>query len=77
MNQQSIGWVRQVFEQAKGDLFCQECSHNVARLEPEYLKIRQKMTQEEQDILEMYIAACEERSFSLIYPAYKLGLRQK
>ena len=70
-------WVKQVLELAKTDGHYRECARAVARLEPDFLRIRKKLNPSEQETLDLYIAACEELSFSLIYPARQLGQFQK
>ena len=61
---------------AKEDPWCRECLAHVTELEPVLLQLRSKLPMEEQTALDDYINACEEASFSLIYPAYRLGCRK-
>ena len=66
-------WINQVLALAKTDENYQECVRRVAQLEPDYLRIWEKLSPSEQEALDLYIAACEELNFSLIYPAHRLG----
>ena len=70
-------WIKQIFEIAKTDENYQECVRMVAQLEPDFLQIRQKLSPQEQEILDSYIAACEELHFSLIYPAHRCACRDR
>ena len=66
-------WRPEMYVLAKEDPWCRECLAHVTELEPVLLQLRSKLPMEEQTALDDYINACEEASFSLIYPAYSLG----
>ena len=46
----------------------------VNRLEPDYLRIMASLSEEDQALLSLYIAACEDADHYRMYPAYQLGL---
>ena len=69
------GWTDELIAAARMDEWCRECEREGRRREPEFLAIREKLPEEEQEALDMYIAACEEQNHALIYPAYRLGWR--
>lgn len=69
-------WRMEMYALAVKDKWCQETARKVAELEPGYLRILSKLSPDEQEILEDYIAACQENKYSLIYPAYELGWQQ-
>ena len=58
---------------AKTDGWVQECKARMEELEPAYQAIRGMLTPEQQELLDDYIAACEELEYSHIYVAYQLG----
>ena len=66
-------WRQEMYDLAREDPWCKECLAHVAELEPGFLRLRDGLNPEEQAVLNSYIDACEEASFSLIYPAYRLG----
>lgn len=70
-------WIQELPSLAKADPYCQECLAEVERRTPEFQRIRDKLTEEEQEVLDLYIAACEEHQYSFIYPAYELGKRRR
>lgn len=68
-------WRQEMYDLAREDPWCKECLAHVAELEPGFLRLRDNLNPDEQAVLDSYINACEEASFSLIYPAYRLGSR--
>ena len=66
-------WRPEMYALAKEDPWCRECLARLTELEGAFLQLREKLSPEEQRVLDAYIDACEEASFSLIYPAYRLG----
>lgn len=68
-------WRQEMYDLAREDPWCKKCLAHVAELEPGFLRLRDKLNPDEQAVLDSYINACEEASFSLIYPAYRLGSR--
>ena len=77
MSQSMEPWIKEMQALAKADPWYQECLAEVERREPEFQRIREKLTDEEQEALDLYIAACEELQYSCIYPAYELGKRHR
>ena len=68
-------WRQEMYDLAREDPWCKECLAHVAELEPGFLRLRDRLNPDEQAVLDNYIDACEEASFSLIYPSYRLGSR--
>lgn len=62
---------------AAADSHCRECLAEVERRTPEFPRIRDRLTEEDQEALDLYIAACEEHQYSFVYPAYELGKRHR
>lgn len=73
MNKQTLEWTRELIKLVQHDTNCQQCLSEVMRLEPAFERIRKKLSMEEKETLDLYIAACEEYEYSQIYPAYTLG----
>ena len=46
-------------------------------LEPEYLKIVEKLEEGDREILDRYIASCESIEYRLAQLAYRFGIMQK
>ena len=65
--------VQELYALAREDSWCKQCLAQVTELEDAFLRLRESLDLEEQALLDAYINACEEASFSLIYPAYHLG----
>ena len=51
----------------------QELYNKVEQYEPEHQRILAALSPEDRELLELYIAACEEAQYYRIYPAYRLG----
>lgn len=66
-------WTTRMIELAKHDPIHQERNAECEELEPAFLQLRAKLSPEEQELLDMYIDACEESRYSLIYTAYRMG----
>ena len=60
-------WYRYLYDRAKNDPWYQECLRVCREREPELVKLRTSLTPQEQEILDLYIAACEELQFALIF----------
>lgn len=69
-------WHDEMFALARNDPWYIRCATEQTRLEPACLRIRESLTQDQQEALDDYISACEEVMFSLVYSAYVLGRRQ-
>ena len=66
-------WYDEVLARVKDDPWHRECLAETARWEPQFLKIRDSLSPEDQEALDFYIAACEQLRSSFIYPAYEVG----
>lgn len=51
----------------------QRALQKLKKVEPEYLALSETLTPEQRDVLERYIAACEEVDDALIFLAYEDG----
>lgn len=69
------GWRQEMYALAREDPWCKQCLADMTALEADFLRLRDKLNPDEQAVPDNYIDACEEASFSLIYPAYRLGRR--
>ena len=69
--------IQEVFLRAKEDLWCRECLEQVRKYEEPFLAIRSKLTEEEQEQLDLYIGACEAWCDSHIFVAFSLGKDQR
>ena len=54
----------------------QQALQKMKEIEPKYLALLETMTAENQEILEQYIAACEDMDDPLIFLAYQIGRNQ-
>lgn len=75
MSESEYDFQQEMYALAREDPWCKECLTGVTELEPAFLRFRDKLKPEEQSVLDAYIHACEEASFSLVYPAYRIGRR--
>lgn len=73
MKKEIYPWLDAVYARAVQDPWHRECQAEVERLEPVFLRIRARLTVQEREELDQYIAACEELAHSLVYPAYEQG----
>ena len=51
----------------------QQALQNLQKVEPEYLALLETLSLEQRDVLERYIAACEELDDALLFLAYEDG----
>lgn len=49
----------------------------IRELEPDYLSIRDGLTEDQKDLLDAYISACESQDDIRIYCAYELGRKHE
>ena len=68
--------LQEVMHRSKNDAWCSECLQDVYRWEDAFLAIRGKLTEEEQEQLDLYIGACEAWCDAHIFVAYQLGREQ-
>ena len=73
MKEQPIEWTRELLRLVQHDANCQQCLSKVMQLEPAYERIKKKLSKQDKETLDLYIAACEEYEYSHIYSAYALG----
>ena len=65
--------MQEVLRRAKTDPWCRECIADIQKYEEAFLAIRNKLTEEEQEQLDLYIGACEAWCESHMFVAYHLG----
>ena len=65
--------ILEVLHRSKNNTWCQECLENVQRYEEAYHCILNKLTEEEQEQLDLYIGACEALCESHMFIAFELG----
>ena len=58
---------------SKDDPWCRECLAEVQKYEEAFRAIRSRLSEEEQEQLDLYIGACESWCESHIFVAFKLG----
>lgn len=63
----------EVMHRSQSDTWCTECLKDVQRREAHFLAIRSKLTEEEQEQLDLYIGACEAWCDAHTFVAYQLG----
>ena len=68
--------LQEVMCRSKADPWCQECLSHINRHEEAFFSIRDKLTDTEQEQLDLYIGACEAFCDSHIFVAYQLGVEQ-
>ena len=66
-----------IIKMAMGDSVYRELLDENRLLEPEYLKIMEKLVVAEREILDRYIASCESIEFRLAQLAYRFGIELK
>lgn len=66
-------WRPEMYMLAREDPWCAECLARMTELEDAFLQIRAKLNPKDQAVLDAYNDACEEASYSLIYPACRIG----
>ena len=62
---------------AMDDSLYRELADENKQLEPEYLKILEKLDDGDREMLDRYIASCESIEFRLAQLAYRFGIEQK
>ena len=65
--------LEEVMRRSKDDPWCRECGQYIQQYEEAFHAIRSKLTEEEQEQLDLYIGACEARCDSHIFVAFQLG----
>ena len=71
--QEMDAFIYELNHRAKHNSHTQERAADITSRTPNYQKILDQLTAEQQDDLELYIAACEEYEHSLIFVAYMMG----
>ena len=69
--------LEEVLVRSKEDPWCRECRQQVQKYEESFLAIRGKLSEEEQEQLDLYIGACEAWCDSHIFVAFSLGKDQR
>ena len=68
--------LQEVLFRSKEDPWCKECLQQVQKYEEAFLAIRGKLSEAEQEQLDLYIGACEAWCDSHIFVAFQLGIEQ-
>ena len=68
-----MDWTKELIERAKTDILYQQMLAEVKTREIEFLNICQALSREQKQIIDDYIAACEELDHILAGIAYTLG----
>jgi len=63
----------EVLSRSQEDPWCRECLEQIQKYEADFLAIRSKLTEAEQDQLDLYIGACEAWCESHMFVAFTLG----
>ena len=66
-------WENEMRMLAKCDHVHKNAERDIIELEPAFHQIRDKLSEEERDALDLYISACEEINYTYIRSAYQLG----
>ena len=66
-------WEDEMRMLAKCDHIQRKAEQEIIDLEPAFHQIREKLTEEEREVLDFYISACEEFNYAYIRSAYQLG----
>ena len=74
---QSIEWQDEMNVIAKDDPWCKECLRICQEREKAYLAICTGWTDTEREIVDFYIAACEELIYSFAFAAYAAGAKKR
>ena len=69
--------LEEVLVRSKEDPWCRECLHQIQKYEEAFLAIRGKLSEAEQEELDLYIGACEAWCDSHIFVAFSLGKDQR
>lgn len=65
--------LEEVLRRSKDDPWCRECLEQIEAYENAFHTIRSRLTEEEQEQLDLYIGACEAWCESHMFVAYHLG----
>ena len=65
--------IKEVLRRSKDDPWSRECLAEIQKHEDAYLAIRNRLTEEEQEQLDLYIGACEAWCESHMFVAFELG----
>ena len=65
--------LEEVLRRSKNDPWRRECLAGVQKYEEAFRAIRSKLTEEEQEALDLYIGACEAWYESHMFVAFQLG----
>ena len=69
-------WMEELMELAKEDPEYQACLETVRNLEPEFLALRDGLTEDRRNVLDAYLSACEEMDHTMLSLAEHLTRRQ-
>lgn len=68
-----MDWLKNLMERAAADPWYQECLSDLHAKEPAFLAIRNALPEAQREVLDAYIAACEELDFSVLQIACSSG----
>ena len=72
-----MNWMDELTEQAKMDMLYLQSLTRVKETEPAFLALRDSLPEEQRELLDQYIAACEELEHALAPIAYRMGKEQQ
>ena len=65
--------LEEVLRRSREDPWCRECLQQVQEYEDAFLAIRDRLSEQEQEQLDLYIGACEAWCESHMFVAFELG----
>lgn len=65
-------WYEELLERAKEDPEYQACLETVRKLEPEFLILRNFLQEDQRNLLDAYLSACEEMDHALLMAAKQM-----
>ena len=65
--------LEEVLRRSKADLWCRECLQQIQEYEDAFRAIRDRLSEREQEQLDLYIGACEAWCESHMFVAFELG----
>lgn len=66
-------WIEEHSKMVREDALCKKWRKEIEVRTPAFLRIYEKLSEAEQEELDLYIAVCEAAERSEIFPAYTLG----
>ena len=63
-------WYKKLMKLAKQDPNYQICLTEVSQIEPEFMSLKDSLTEEQKKVLERYLTACDELDHALLMLAF-------